>query len=137
MAIDGFPTITALRSGQLEAEEVNGEVARGAVHQHARNKPPMMKRISILTLRELVAAASLNVRQNRGRHGCLCPLLQKLEVGGEAGKHAAKAFEVDLSLIVGQNGAFSACSFQSEFGWSAGSEIRALTLAIRRVSVLR
>ena len=64
----------------------------------------MMKRVRILTLRELVAAAPLNVRQNRGRHGCLCPLLQELEVGGEAGKHAAKAFEVDLSLIVAEMG---------------------------------
>jgi hypothetical protein len=50
------------RSGQLEAEEVNGEVARGAIHQHARNKPPMVKRVRILSLRELVAAAPLNVR---------------------------------------------------------------------------
>jgi hypothetical protein len=64
----------------------------------------MMKRVCIMTLRELIAASTLNVRQNRGRHGRFRPLLQKLEIAWKRRKHAAKAAEVDLSLIVAEVG---------------------------------
>ena len=85
---------------QAQAKQLDRQVARGAVDQHARHKAVAVKRFGVGSLCELVAAAALHVGQHRGRHGGFRASLQRGKIHRQARHNAAQAVHIDFGLVV-------------------------------------
>ena len=68
------------RRWQLQAEQVDRQIAFGTIDQHARHHSPMAKRLRIAILRVFVAAAALHVIQQRRGKRLLRASLQRSEI---------------------------------------------------------
>ena len=79
------------RRRQLHAEQLDRQVPLGTIDHHPRDKAPLPERRHIEILRPLIAAAPLDVRDERLGPGLDGPLFERRDIDGQFGNNAVQA----------------------------------------------